>query len=184
METRPAAAASQSTMDRDMQQLVNSLDPALRRVAFVGMPASMSPTNRIKELEDAAQRFPGFRHLDVGNFFKGPRNNREIAPVSYIEFGSPDVRDSALKAMGTEFTLSTGEKVKLKKAKTKVGTQRDYALRKASDMLKADAATNGKSISIEWKDWAVKVERDEVFKQEKTELGGTFSGVFAHLQLP
>ena len=51
-------------------------------------------------------------------------------------------------------------------------------------MLKADAAANGKSISIEWKDRAVKVERDEVFKQEKTELGGTFSGAFAHLRLP
>ncbi len=67
---------------------------------------------------------------------------------------------------------------------TKVNAARNYAMRKAEEMLKADPKSAGKGVDASMKDRAIKVGGAIAFSQGKKELGGTFSEPFVHLTLP
>ena len=66
-------------------------------------------------------------------------------------------------------------------ARSKVNSQRNFALRQASDVLKKHCG--GKEVSVAWKNREVTVGGECAFKQDRAELSGSFVGVFSHLRL-
>eukprot|EP00969_Alexandrium_andersonii_P003339 143218-Alexandrium_andersonii.AAC.1 len=61
--------------------------------------------------------------------------------------------------------------------------QRDWALRKASQMLMGSVPDKS-AVAADWKERVVKVNGAVAFAQEQGALGGTFKGSYAHLHLP
>ena len=177
------ASSGKSPLDLQTQRMINSLDPALRRVAFVGFAPQSSAEARVKLIDDFVARFPSFHKVSAGNFYTGPRSNRKLSQAGFVEFASDELREDFLKAVGTQTVTLAGGSIKVKRARTKVNGARDYALRSASDKLKEAPEARGKNIKIEWKERVVKVGDDEAFQQEKDELSGRFVGTFAHLRL-
>ena len=79
--------------------------------------------------------------------------------------------------------MASGRALKVKKARTKINGARNWSLRSACDLLKAEASTKGKAVSIDWKERVVQVNSEIVFKQDKDERTGTFTSAFAHLRM-
>ena len=180
----PAGSASADHLPRDVQQMLNSLDPALRRVAFVGFPSESSAEARIKVIDDFISKYPSFQKVATGNFYTGPRSDRKLSKAGFAEFVSDDVREAFVKAVGNESATMLGSTITVKRAKTKVNNARNYSLRAACDKLKASPEARGKNIQLEWKDRVVKVDSTVAFEQKKEDLSGKFVGSFAHMRLP
>ena len=63
--------------------------------------------------------------------------------------------------------------------------QRNSALRRAADIIKADPRSVGKSAKIEWsKERGVTLDKVVVFQQSSNDLVDRFVGEFAELWLP
>ena len=78
-----------------------------------------------------------------------------------------------------------GEEVTIKKAVTEQAMQRNSALRRAADVLKADPRAVGKTAKIEWsKERGVTIDKIFVFQQSSSDLAGQFVGEFSDLRLP
>ena len=76
---------------KDLQSAVNKLDPALRRVAFIGWPSSVTAEKRIEFMTSFMNtKCTGFKAIDMGHDFPGPYNNRVLSTASWIEFSSKD----------------------------------------------------------------------------------------------
>ena len=95
-------------------------------------------------------KFPNVRIREIGNLYKGAfTNNRSLTRAAYVELSSADVRREVLEAIGggndkpVELKCFVGgAEVSIKKAATEQAMQRNAALRRASDMLKADTRTH------------------------------------------
>ena len=78
-----------------------------------------------------------------------------------------------------------GHTVDIKAAMTENAVQRNASLRRAADVLKADARTTGKVVKVEFAgDRGVTVDKTYVFTQNKDQLTGQFVSVFSDLRLP
>ena len=75
-----------------------------------------------------------------------------------------------------------GKKLRLISVKTACFKQRDWALNKAEELLKAEAGKG--TVKVDRKERKVKVNGAVAFKQEKEEARGSFQESFAHLALP
>ena len=63
--------------------------------------------------------------------------------------------------------------------------QRNSALRRAADVLKADPRVSGKTAKIEWiKERGVTIDKIFAFQQSSSDLAGQFVGEFSDLRLP
>ena len=63
--------------------------------------------------------------------------------------------------------------------------QRNAALRRASDVLKADSRAHGKVVEIEWiKERGITVDKIHAFHENSNDLTSQFVGAFADLRLP
>ena len=79
-----------------------------------------------------------------------------------------------IRKIGENAHIGSGT-VKVNKALSKVNASRNYALRRAEEVLKADARTSGKTIKIEWsKPRGVKVNDMVAFSQDDVELTGKY----------
>ena len=67
----------------------------------------------------------------------------------------------------------------LKAAKTKINLERDWALRKAEELIKA--ASKSGTVKLDFKTRVVTVDGTEAFAQSSDDLGGTFLAPFAGL---
>ena len=164
--------------------MLSNLDPATRRVAIVGFPDRLSAQDRLAEVDRLMQNFPSIKFNDHGNFMKGPRNRRTLTPASYVEFSSSDARDDALKVMGTSANLSTGERLKVKAAITKLNSHRNWALRAAKDVAEKSPLCIGKNIDLDMKNRVLKVGGEVAFQQNPNETSGSFTSKFSSLKLP
>jgi hypothetical protein len=79
--------------------------------------------------------------------------------------------------------LGNGIEVTIVPSRSKLKGMRDYSLKKAADLIKADGRSNGKAAKIIWKDRIVELDGNVVFKQPQFDTGGSFLGLFAHLGL-
>ena len=78
-----------------------------------------------------------------------------------------------------------GAEVRIKKAMSEQALQRDSALRRAADMIKADPRATGKTAKIEWiKERGVTIDKVFVFQQSSVDLAGQFVGESSDLRLP
>ena len=70
----------------------------------------------------------------------------------------------------------------MKTALSKINRQRNYAIRKAEEMIKERAP--GKEVKADQKQRIVTLGGSTVFEQTSGELGGTFRGTVSSLRLP
>ena len=86
---------------------------------------------------------------------------------------------------GNHKELSGGVKVTIKPALTKINSQRNWALRKAGDILKGDRRTSGKETKVNLnQERNVTVDGVPAFSQDPTDLRGSFLPPFNDLRIP
>ena len=117
----------------------------------------------------------------MGHKYNGPHNNRVLTQNSFVEFADNDARENFLKAAGSTKLVAFPE-VKLKRGKTQLNSERDWALYKAKELLAA--AAQGQTVALDRDLRKVTVNNVAAFEQQKGEPRGTFCGCFAHLTLP
>ena len=90
------------------------------------------------------------RPLCYSNEYKGPYTDRKLGKVAFVHFATEDeAREVAktAKDRGTDWTAD-GRKLKVAPAKTEFFKQRDWALRKAEDLLKKEKSNSKQSSSL------------------------------------
>ena len=107
--------------------------------------------------------------------------------ISIVELSSRDRREAALKKVIEESSKILGEgdsKVFVGRAKTEFQRNRNTNLRKAEEVFRKDARTNGKVVKIEWKldgkskNRVVTMREQTVFLQTPNDLSGHFVAPF------
>ena len=181
--TAVEAKPGQPTASRG--QSFSRFDPAFRRIAFTGFPDTLAADGRIKEMEAIAAKFPRSGWQFADNFYAGPRNNRKLSSAGFIEFRTEDAAKLFLDALpDRSVDLACGGKVKAKFALTDFNKQRNWALRKAEELIKAEPAATNKRVAIDFSARVVKVDSSTAFEQGRDESRGTFMGAFSALTLP
>ena len=160
------------------------MDPAKSRVAFIGFLSSTSLIDRTKALESFIASMPNFKHTACGTFFSGPRNNRVPSKVSFLEFATEDEAMKLLKEAPSTIRTDNGVELKLKPALTKINSKRNWALRRASELIQDTSEARLRSVKINWKDRTVTLDGTAVFLQNKEDLYGSFADPFTYLQIP
>lgn len=176
--------ATTSTGTSATNFLPATLDPATKRAAFVGWPDTVGAKQRLQQMEAlVTTTFSDFKPVTYLNDFKGPYNNRKLGNVSFVEFGSQDaVRDFVKAVEESGVVVETeGKQLQVKQAQTQKQRTRNWALRKAEELVKAVPGTTG--VKLDWKERKVKVGEEAAFEQGKDNLG-TFLGNFTNLKLP
>ena len=162
----------------------DKLDPAHRRIAFLGFDEKTTLEDRIKEIDAFLKKnWPSKKCID--HFYKGPYNDRKISKNSFVEFSNSEDAKQILKSIkDQELELKIESKaVMIKQARTQLNTTRNTSLRTAEQKIKEDAKAQNKEVKIEWKDRTVLCDKYEVFRQQKNELTGTFKGAFSSMSL-
>ena len=134
---------------------------------------------------------PNHPYQSIDTIFKGPYNNRTATQTTVVQFHTSNVRDSTLKHLNdNNHTLAhSGKTLRLAKTRPKQQLTRNYALRKANDLLKNHPHATGKTITINWNldnstDRTVTVNLVPAFTQTKSDLTGTFLAPFTDLSIP
>ena len=169
------------TSSGEAGKLLDALDPAHKRVDFVGFRESDSADQRLKAMEEYLAKFPSCKPLALGNYYTGPYNARTLTKAGYAEYTDADAAKASLKQLKGDFE-SNGVKVTVKAALPKKNLTRNWALRKAEELLKKD--TPNKVVKLVWSERRVTVNDVPSFKQDKSELRGSFCPPYTHLQLP
>ena len=190
LETNGVAGASNpagksSTISPEIKALVDSLDPAHKRIAFSGFPLSMAQEIRRKHIEDFLRGFQNLPNTqNIGMIMKGPKNKREITRLSYVEyFSSDDVKTVLDFVKNTPLNVG-GDSISVKRALTKINGSRNWALREAEKLVKAFAENISGEVKLQWQTRSVLLNDLEVFKQTTDDMKGTFSGACKDLKLP
>ena len=161
-------------------------DPANKQVAFLGWPAGVAAQRRLELLENWVKTaLPTQRPLSFSNEYKGPYSNRTLGQAAYANFTTADeVREflASFKDSGQELEVK-GTKLKVVQARTKLRKSRNWALKKAVELLKA-AAGEGANTELNWEGREVTVNSVVAFKQAPGEPKGSFQNSFARLALP
>ena len=173
---------------KDLQQLLNNMDPARKRVALIGFTDTGDASTRVKSIETYMQtHFAQFKYVVVENFDIGPWSNRIASKASYIEFVSVDRASKFCKHVkatsNSKITIS-GCEIIVKYARTKFNEQRNTSIRNASDLIKKHIEGKDKSVVIKWDERQVEVNGTVAFEQLKTETGGSFKAPFGGIVLP
>ena len=172
----------------------DKLDPAYKRVAFVGFDDADSITFRETKLNAFMRENFKDSAYAVGHEFKGGRKSGKLKPISYVEFINRDVSNailSKIQADKYECTNSKGKKLTIDKAKTSVQKTRWYSMKLAEELVTKDPRTKagGWTVSIDSKMPVRRVyvahgtQKIAVFEQEKDDLEGIFTGDYEHLVL-
>ena len=101
-----------------------------------------------------------------------------------MEFQSEDARNNFLKKAGGDTIQVGGISVKIKRALSKINASRNYSLRRADELLKADARASGQEVKAFWTGQRrVEVGGVVAFAQDNTELTGRFAPPFDNIIL-
>ena len=177
--------SSSSTISPEVKQIIDALDPAHKQIVFGGFSENVPQSERaemISKYPSSIQNIPVIRNQ--GGIMKGPKANRVLTRLSFIEYSSVDDARNALKILKQHpFTLA-GATLSVKSALTKVNASRNWALKEADKMAKTLEASKSANVSIDWTNRCVKVGTDIIFSQTKDDLKGTFCGMAGHLKLP
>mgnify|MGYP003341748875 CR=1 FL=1 len=185
--TGPARAAASSDITRAMERQVEHLmalagqtDPNRNRVSFIGFPDALSASARTEAITKFMRDYPSHKYNTIDHEYRGKAGERTIKKVSYVEFASQDAaKKFSNEADATKFPIKD---IMVKPALSKINRQRNYAIRKAEEIIKAKFPN--KDVQFDRKDRTLSVDGAAVFKQVPNELGGTFSGIMAGSSLP
>ena len=123
---------------------------------------------------------------DFGHDFTGPYNNRKLSTASWIEFSNCDTAKDFLKHTEKEDFKVDGATIKIKFARTQFQKKRNYAMRKAEELLKGHQKTGRNVVTTEWKitdskDRRILVNGALAFSQAPYDGTGTFLPPFLDL---
>ena len=164
--------------------LPSAFDPATKRAAFIGWPDTVAANERFQQMEALViSSFSNFKPLIYLNDYKGPYNNRKLGNVSFVEFGNQDTARNFVKAVEESGVAveTQGKKLLVKQAQTQKQKARNWALRKAEELVKGKPGATG--VQLEWKERKVTAGGVDAFTQGKDNLG-SFVGDFSDLKLP
>ena len=114
--------------------MIDSLDPAHKRIALLGMPSNWDASRRVSEAKQFAQTLaPQLKVVDADNIFKGPHNARTMTKNTYLEFNNRDAAKAFLAKIVDGKAQLSGNSVAVKPALTKINGRRNYSLRKAEE---------------------------------------------------
>eukprot|EP00969_Alexandrium_andersonii_P129639 5730354-Alexandrium_andersonii.AAC.1 len=88
------------------------------------------------------KKVPGTSNFLINHFHTGPKNNQKLSKASYIQFVDVQDRNHFLTAAGgkgTRFEV-LGHTLTMKPSKSAINMSRDWALRKATEMLKNEVS--------------------------------------------
>ena len=170
-------------MRRSMDHLMtlsSQMDPNMKRVSFLGFRDDATDTSRRDAMTNFLRKYPHHKYESLGHEYKGKPGERVMNNVSYVEFASTDAAKSFMKEAGSgQFPI---QGITVRPALSKINRQRNYAIRKAEEMIKERAP--GKEVKADLKQLIVTLEVSTVFEQTSSELGGTFRGTMSSLRLP
>ena len=114
------------------------MDPNFKRISSLGFK-DIPSTACLDAIETFMEKFPKFPNYRADHEFPGKHGEQVMKNASFVEFPSPDVAKNFLKEVeakkGTaEFPIAG---VTVKRALSKVNRQRNYALRKAEEVINA-----------------------------------------------
>ena len=91
--------------------------------------------------------------VDCGHDYIGPYNDRKLSKTSWVEFSNTDTTKAFLKTVASDNAEITvdGSSVKVKPARTQIQKKRNYALIRASEIIKISGEGAGKNVKIEFK---------------------------------
>jgi hypothetical protein len=173
---------------------INKLDPALRRVVFLGWPTDLDADKRIQEMEKfVRERLPRCHPIDYGNDYTGPYSDRKLSKAAWIELSNADAAKALVKLLGEggpAFQVD-GVNLKAKAARTQTQKKRNYSMRKAEELIKSSELSANKQVKIEWKaeesgstDRRVLVDNVAAFTQGSNDLYGSFADPYKDLSIP
>ena len=91
--------------------------------------------------------------LCVGHIYGGPKHDRNLAKLAYVEFTNGDVSKIALTKLGgkgKQFAHSSGISITIAPAISGVNRKRNWSLKKASELLKVSSYSHGTITRIDW----------------------------------
>ena len=180
-----ASSKDNSNSSFALQKMMDKMDPAKKRIAFIGFPENVQEDARIQKIEEFIKlHAPSYRIVDAGCFHSGPYNNQKLTRVSYAEFGSQDTARKVLDRLNKSELTVNGASIGIKAARTKLNGTRNYSLRSAEEKIKASDAKGGAEVILDWKERVIKVGTKIAFKQEKADITGSFLDPFSSLTLP
>ena len=135
-----------SRLTKEDIQLLNSFDPATRRIAFIGFKSEMSETAREAELKKFTDSVGEIFQYQFGHFYNGPRNNKMLYPASYLQFHSEAVAQKFLSAANGKIFRVNRENINIKSAVTKTNLNKNWAMRKAEELIKAHNGAGNKIV--------------------------------------
>ena len=163
-------------------------DPAARRVAFLGFPEGMPAKQRLALIEEfLTAKFPDVRTSLIDSFYAG-KGEGKITRNAFAEFGSrQQARQVANTIRDRGFTLeASGVQIKMKPATSALDLSRNWSLKKAEELIRADPAAQSKEVTVKKGEGrGVFVDKELVFEQrDRYSRGGRFCAPFEHLELP
>ena len=136
LESSAPSSSSSGTANRqllELQKLVQECDPALKRVAFTGWSATVSPEERLRKItEFVSLHSKDLRIADTGNFYSGPHHDRKITKASFAEFTSSDAAKSVINNLRDVTFKVQDATITMKHARTKLNGKRNYCERQRS----------------------------------------------------
>jgi hypothetical protein len=194
LETRVAALEAKGFSGENssetvwMQQQMGRLDPANKSLFFKGLAQQNTKTRAdilrglVRHCGEEAQ-ISNIEHL-----WTGSPGNRVISPNCVVEFSSRAIRETVLEKLGKENSpMTAAANLSCNRAKTSIQLKRNGSLKKAAELLKKDARCKSKSVNIAWKqddgtkDRSVEVDGKSIFKQQISDLAGSFESQFHDL---
>lgn len=165
------------------QAAIDKLDPEWKSFSFIGWQQQGADERAAMIGVYLSEHFPDTDYGEIRTISRG----KEASAVTIVEFYSRADRDEVLKwckAQGNPKML--GGTIRADYAKTAKQLTRNWAMKKANDLIKADGRSSGPDIVINWKiegskDRSVTVNGFVAFLQEKQDSIGTFSVDFEHL---
>ena len=195
-----ASSSNIQGLERLQWKMLNNNDMVFQQIAIWGFKSG-NAIDRIQAVKAFATTEVGSDvHVEVTNEEKGPKNKRELTETTLITFINGQARDNALKVLegkypksdGNGFGVSVnimGTKLVAARARLQVQKTRNWAFRKAFELVKLRASTEFQGAQVEF-DWTMPTRRimvngEAAFVQTKESLRGTFVGTkFLNLELP
>ena len=162
----------------------DAADPAYNQIAFVNFPQQSTVQQRLDAMTSFMKtHFPKITpvHTNLFSDKKGEPSIHgfvQLADAKYVKRVVDECKSS-------QHSVSGFPEVKVKRAKSAVDRNRDWALYRAEEMLKEDLRCIGKNIEKKrGKDRGIIVDGTPAFVQsERYAKGGNFVGIFADLHL-
>ena len=158
------------------------------RVAFKGFKTE-SLDERFEVLKAFVEKHLGTNYVCIDTRMKGEYQNRVASDESFVQFATPDARDRALtKLKDRKCTSSKGVELKISKSKTEWQRHRDWAIRKAEEMIKEKMRSKNMHEQVKYtatkESRKLTVKNTVAFLQLRDDVAGRFQSGFADLKLP